>query len=45
MKIGEKSLKLSNGKIIHFKSKKHRDNYERIAQAYKHGWRPNGNKK
>jgi len=40
MKIGEKSLKMSSGEIRHFKSKKARDNYERVAQAYKHGWHP-----
>ena len=40
MKVGEKSLKMSSGEIRHFKSKKARDNFERMAQAYKHGWRP-----
>lgn len=42
MKVGEKGLKLHTGKVIHFKSSKARDNYERVAQAYKHGWRPSG---
>lgn len=40
MKIGKKGLKMSSGKIRHFKSQKKRNNFERVAQAYKHGWRP-----
>jgi len=40
MKIGRTGLRLSSGKIIHFKSEQARNNYERVAQAYKHGWRP-----
>ena len=40
MKVGEKSLKMSSGEVRHFKSKKARDNFERIAQAVKQGWRP-----
>ena len=40
MKVGETGLKLSSGKVIHFKSKKARDNYERVAKAYAQGWRP-----
>ena len=31
---------MSNGTIRKFKSKKARDNYERVAQAIKHGWKP-----
>jgi len=40
MKIGKTSLKMSSGEVRHFKSEKARDNFERVAQAYKHGWRP-----
>ncbi len=40
MKVGDKGLKMSNGKIYNFKSREARDNFERMAQAYKHGWRP-----
>ena len=40
MKVGEKGLKMSSGEIRHFKSKQKRENFERVAQAYKHGWRP-----
>jgi len=40
MKIGEKSLKMSDGTIRHFKSKRARDNFEKVARADKHGWRP-----
>lgn len=43
MKIGDKALRMSSGKIRHFKSKKKRDNFDRAAQAYKHGWVPTGN--
>jgi hypothetical protein len=35
---------MSDGTVRHFKSKKARDNFERVAQAYKHGWRPTGKK-
>lgn len=38
MKVGEKSLKMSDGTIRHFASKEKRDNFERVARAYKHGW-------
>lgn len=31
---------MSSGKIRKFKSQKARDNFERIAQAVKHGWKP-----
>lgn len=31
---------MSSGKIKTFKSEKKRDNFERLAQAYAHGWRP-----
>lgn len=42
MKVGNKGLKMSSGKTKHFGSKQKRDNFERVAQAYKHGWRPKG---
>lgn len=40
MKIGKTKLKMSSGEVKHFKSQKKRDNFERVAQAYKHGWKP-----
>lgn len=40
MKVGKKGLKMSSGEVRQFGSKKKRDNFERVAQAYKHGWRP-----
>lgn len=43
-KVGDKGLKMSSGKVKHFASKQKRDNFERVAQAYKHGWRPKGKK-
>lgn len=40
MKLSGNRLKLSSGKVVKFGSKKKRANFERVAQAYKHGWRP-----
>jgi hypothetical protein len=40
MKVGRTGLKMSSGEIRHFKSAQARANFERVAQAYKHGWRP-----
>jgi len=45
MKLKGNRLKLSSGKIIQFRSAKARANFERVAQAYKHGWRPKNRKK
>lgn len=42
MKVGKKGLKMSSGEIRHFQSEQKRNNFERVAQAYKHGWRPTG---
>jgi len=39
-KIGKNKLKMSSGEIRTFKSQKKRNNFERVAQAYKQGWRP-----
>ncbi len=45
MKIGSKKLKMSSGEVRTFKSKKKRDNFEKVARAYKHGWKgPSGRK-
>lgn len=41
--VGEKSLKMSSGKIRHFKSKRKMLDFEKVARAYKHGWKgPSG---
>ena len=40
MKIGANKLKMSSGEIRKFKSQKARDNFERVAEAVKHGWKP-----
>ena len=40
MRIGKNKLKMSDGTIRTFKSEKARDNFERVARAYKHGWKP-----
>jgi len=42
MKIGTNKLKMSSGKIRTFGSQQKRDNFERVAEAYNHGWRPTG---
>ena len=39
MKIGKKALKMSSGEVRYFKSQKKRDNFEKVARAYKHGWK------
>ena len=45
MKIGKNKLKMSDGTVRTFKSEKARDDFERVAGAVKHGWRPTHNKK
>lgn len=44
MKIGKNKLRMSDGTTKTFRSQQARDNFERVAQAYKHGWRPKGGK-
>ncbi len=39
-KVGKDKLRMSSGEVRKFKSQKKRDNFERVAEAYKHGWRP-----
>lgn len=41
-KIGRDKLRMSSGEVRKFRSGKARDNFERVAEAYKHGWRPSG---
>jgi hypothetical protein len=43
-KVGKLGLRMSSGKVRHFKSAKKRANFEKVAQAYKHGWKPTGKK-
>ena len=45
MKIGKNKLKMSNGEVRTFKSQKARDNFEKVAQAVKHGFKPTKKKK
>jgi hypothetical protein len=40
MKIGKNKLRMSSGEIRTFGSQKKRDNFERVAEAVKHGWKP-----
>lgn len=44
MKIGRNKLKMSSGEVRKFKSQKARDEFERVAQAVKHGFKPTGKK-
>lgn len=44
MKIGKNKLKMSSGEVRKFKSQKARDEFERVAQAVKHGFKPTGKK-
>lgn len=39
MKLSGNRIKKSSGKIVKFKSAKARENWERVAQAVKHGWK------
>jgi len=45
VKIGSYKLKMSSGEIRTFGSEQKRENFERVAQAVKHGWKPTGKKK
>lgn len=45
MKIGKNKLRMSNGTVRKFGSEKKRNNFERVAEAYKHGWRSSASKK
>lgn len=39
-KIGKKKLKMSSGEIRNFRSQKARDDFEKVARAIKHGFKP-----
>jgi hypothetical protein len=39
MKLSGNRLKMGNGSVRKFKSAKKRANFERVAQAVKHGWK------
>lgn len=45
MKIGRNKLRMSSGEIRTFKSQKARDNFEKVAQAVKHGFKPTRGKR
>jgi|TARA_Y100000310_G_scaffold328170_1_gene395827 hypothetical protein len=40
VKVGNKGLRMSSGKVRHFASQKKRDNFEKVARAVKHGFKP-----
>jgi len=40
MKIGKRKLRMSSGEVRAYASTAKRNNFERVARAYKHGWRP-----
>jgi hypothetical protein len=44
MRIGKNKLKMSSGEVRSFKSEKARDDFERVAKAVKHGFKPTGKK-
>jgi hypothetical protein len=39
MRLSGNRLKMSDGSIKKFASKEKRDNFEKVANAYKHGWK------
>ncbi len=41
MKVGKTGLKMSSGELRHFGSETKRNNFERVAEAVKHGFVPN----
>lgn len=45
MKVGKRGLKMSDGSTRRFRSTGARDRFERVAEAYKNGWRPDRKKK
>jgi len=45
MKIGKNKLKMSSGEVRKFKSSRARDNFERVAEAVKHGFVPTKKRK
>lgn len=44
MKIGSDKLKMSSEEVRQFGSETKRDNFERVAEAVKHGWKPTGDR-
>ena len=42
MKIGKDKLKMSSGEVRKFASEEKRDNFERVAEAVKHGFKLTG---
>ena len=40
MKVGKKKLRMSSGEVRKFRSEKARDDFEKVARAVKHGWKP-----
>lgn len=46
MKIGKTKLLMSDGRVKEFGSEEKRDNFEKVAAAYSHGWKgPKGPRK
>lgn len=42
MKIGKNKLQMSSGEVRKFGSEQKRNNFERVAEAVKHGFKPHG---
>ena len=45
MKIGKNKLKMTNGEVKTFQTEEKRDNFEKVARAVKHGFKPGDTKK
>lgn len=45
VKLSGNRLRKGSGKVVKFKSAKARANYERVAEAVKHGWKPTSKKR
>lgn len=39
MKVGKTKLKMKSGEVRKFASEKKRNNFEKVAAAYSHGWK------
>jgi hypothetical protein len=39
VKIGKDKLRMSSGEVRKFQSEEKRDNFEKVAAAYSHGWK------
>ena len=45
MRTGKKTLRTGSGKALHFGSARKLENWERVAKAIDHGWKPTKRKR